>query len=211
MREGTGWRLAEPVPHLKVPRRHPSPVLSTGQEFPMKQTVSVAAMAVLGGAVALGIGCKKKPAETAPAAVAPVTEAPAPVEEAPAEVQEMALNFSRVYFEFDQATLNAASKAALDSNAEIMKKKTDIKVEIQGHADERGTTDYNLALGTRRAQAVRDYLVAQGIAPSRLTVVSYGEERPLVQGHSETAWSQNRRAEFRITWGDAGNVQGTVP
>jgi len=175
----------------------------------VKSSAPAVMAAVFFGSLALGIGCKKKPTETAPA-VAPITEAPAAPQEAPPEVQEMMLNFSRVYFDFDQSTLGSASKSALDTNAAIMQKKADIKVEIQGHADERGTTDYNLALGTRRAQVVYDYLSAQGIAPSRLKVVSYGEERPLASGSSESAWSQNRRAEFRITWGDTTNVEGTV-
>ncbi len=170
--------------------------------------VSIPAALVV-GSLALGVGCKKKATETTPTA-APVSSSSTKTQEVPQEVREMALNFSRVFFEFDKSELNASSKAALDSNAAIMGKKIDIKVEIQGHADERGTTDYNLALGTRRAMAVADYLKAKGVSPARFKVVSYGEERPLVSGSSESAWSQNRRAEFRITWGESTDVEGTV-
>ena len=86
-----------------------------------------------------------------------------------------------------------------------------MKVEIQGHADERGTTEYNLALGQKRAAAVRQFLLAEGVAPSRLSTISYGEEKPRAAGESETAWAQNRRAEFRITWSGDALVQGTTP
>ena len=114
----------------------------------------------------------------------------------------MVKNFQRVYFDFDSATLADDSKAALAENAGIMAANPDIKIELQGHADERGTTDYNLALGQRRADAVRRYLSAQGVAGSRVTVVSYGEEKPLDSRSFEGAWTKNRRAEFRITWGE---------
>lgn len=159
-------------------------------------------------AATAGLGCKKKPTDTTP-----VTSAPLPAEapkEVPREVQEMKANFERVYFDFDSSELTDGTKTLLDSNVALMGKKTDIKVEVQGHADERGTTDYNLALGQRRAQAVYNYLTARGVAPSRLKVVSYGEERPLASGSSETAWSKNRRAEFRITWGEDPNVAGST-
>ena len=160
-------------------------------------------------ALPAGLACKKKPTETG-GGEAVLTDANSTKQNVPAEVQEMARNFSRVFFDFDKSELTAETKAALDSNVAIMQAKADIKVEIQGHADERGTTDYNLALGTRRAQTVLSYMSTQGVAPSRLKVVSYGEERPLASGSSETAWGQNRRAEFRITWGEAADVSGTV-
>ena len=156
-------------------------------------------------------GCKKKGEVTEPpvdvGAGTPTTQPAAPV---PTHVQEMVDNFSRVFFEFDAAELAGDSKAALDANVVIMQKHPDVKVQIQGHADERGTTDYNVALGQRRAEAVRQYMAAQGIAPSRITLLSYGEEVPLDPSSNERAWSQNRRAEFVITWGGEGDVQGTV-
>lgn len=155
------------------------------------------------------VGCKKKPAPPEAPIAAPPAPAPAPAAApVPEPVVEMVKNFQRVYFDFDSAALSSDSKDALSENASIMQANTDIKVELQGHADERGTTDYNLALGQRRADAVRRYLSAQGIAGSRITVVSYGEEKPLERGSSEGAWTKNRRAEFRITWGEG--AKGTT-
>ena len=127
----------------------------------------------------------------------------------PAAVREMAANFSKVYFEFDSATLTSAAQQALSANVRIMMDAADVKVEIQGHADERGTTDYNLSLGEKRADSVKKYMVAGGVSPSRITTISYGEERPVDPTTTEVAWSKNRRAEFRITWGQSG-VGGTT-
>ena len=154
------------------------------------------------------LGCPKPPPPEPPPPPPPVVEEVKPEEKA--AVQEMVQNFSKVHFEFDSSELASDSLDALKANAGIMQKFTGIRVEIQGHADERGTTEYNLALGQKRATAVRDYLVNMGVADSRLKIVSYGEERPAVSGHSETAWSENRRAEFRVIAGEAP-VQGTVP
>jgi len=168
--------------------------------------VVIAALACL----ALSTGCKKKPPEETPVYEPAPAPAPKPAAEVPKEVTEMVANFSKVYFDFDQADLDGSSKAALDENAKIMAQHSDLKLELQGHADERGTTGYNLALGQRRANTVMKYLVSQGVARSRLKVVSYGEERPVDGGHYETAWSKNRRAEFAITWGDTSGVRGTT-
>ena len=115
-------------------------------------------------------------------------------------------NFERVFFDFDSSDLVDSSKAALTDNVKIMQAHNDVKLQIQGHADERGTTDYNLALGQRRADAIKNHMINQGVAPSRLAVVSYGEEKPLDPGSNERAWAQNRRAEFIITWGDAATI-----
>ncbi len=164
---------------------------------------------VLGAALMLStsLACKKKPTATEPVTMAPP---PAVTKEVPREVTEMGKNFERVFFDFDAAELTDVTKTVLDSNVALMAQKTDIKVEVQGHADERGTTDYNLALGQRRGQAVYNYMTARGVAPSRLKIISYGEERPLSRGSSETVWAQNRRAEFKITWGDEAGVTGTT-
>ena len=126
-------------------------------------------------------------------------------------VAEMQANFQRVQFQVDSSDLDADSKRALNANAALMRRFADIRVEIQGHADERGTTDYNIALGQRRANAVRQHMIEAGVANSRITVVSYGEERPLADASTEVAWSQNRRCEFRIISKGAGEaVQGTT-
>lgn len=162
-------------------------------------------------AVAASVACQcgKKPPETVVAPPPVVIETPVPAK--PPEVQEVARNFERVFFEFDATTLNAESKAALSDNVSILQKYPDLKVEIQGHADERGTTDYNLALGEQRAAAIRAYLTAAGVPASRVTTITYGEERPIDPAATEVAWAQNRRAEFRITWSPTPTVTGTVP
>jgi peptidoglycan-associated lipoprotein len=100
-----------------------------------------------------------------------------------------------VYFDFDRSDIRADARDALMANAERIKASSG-NVTIQGHCDERGSTEYNLALGERRASAVKRYLVDLGVASSRLQTVSFGEDRPAVQGHDESAWRYNRRADF---------------
>ncbi len=157
-------------------------------------------------------GCKKQGPESvavSDGSVSPPTEAPAKQAPVPENVRQMAANFSKVFFDFDAATLDHTGQDALRANVEIMMGASDVKVEIQGHADERGTTDYNLSLGQKRAEAVKKYMVAGGVSPSRLATISYGEERPVDSSATEVAWSRNRRTEFRITWGQ-GEVRGTT-
>jgi peptidoglycan-associated lipoprotein len=101
-----------------------------------------------------------------------------------------------IFFEYDKADLTADSKTVLEENARWLRQFADAGVIIEGHCDERGTEEYNLALGDRRAQATKDYLVQLGVAPERLEVISYGEEKPFSPGHDETSWAQNRRAHF---------------
>ena len=155
-------------------------------------------------------GCKKK-GDTEPVVTAPptptVTEAPPPPV---AEPTKQSASLSRVYFDFDSSSLSGSSKSSLGKNASVMNDHSSVKVEVQGHCDERGTTEYNLALGQRRAAAAKKYLTDQGVSPSRLTVISYGEERPLERGGSESAWAQNRRAEFRVTSGGDGLVSSSL-
>ena len=165
---------------------------------------------LLSVAMLVGVGCKKKP--VGENTINTVTEAPpeAAKPEAPAEVKQMIQNFQRVYFDFDSTTLANDARAALDDNVVIMQSNTDIRIEIQGHADERGSTDYNMALGQKRAEAVTRYMQSKGIASSRIKVVSYGEERPLDGSNGERAWTKNRRAEFAIDWAGEAQVQGTT-
>lgn len=103
-----------------------------------------------------------------------------------------------IYFEFDKSRLLPESKAVLRVKAEWLKANPEALAIIEGHCDERGTNEYNLALGDRRAQSGKTYLVDLGIAAERLTCISYGEERPLDPGHDEAAWAKNRRAQFVI-------------
>jgi peptidoglycan-associated lipoprotein len=107
--------------------------------------------------------------------------------------------FQPVFFAYDQDNIDAAGQQALNNNAELMKKYPTWIITIEGHADERGTAEYNLALGERRALAARNYLVSLGIPADRLRTVSYGKEFPFEPGHEEAAWSKNRRAHFVVT------------
>ena len=104
-----------------------------------------------------------------------------------------------VFFDYDSADLSPAAKSALDENAGVLKKYGTWVLTIEGHCDERGTPEYNLALGERRAVAARTYLVALGVGADRLRTVSYGKEFPFDPGHDEGAWAKNRRAHFVVT------------
>ena len=103
------------------------------------------------------------------------------------------------FFGLDSAELDGAAQGAVQSNAELLKKYSSWVITIEGHCDERGTAEYNLALGERRAVAVKTYLVSLGIPPDRLRIVSYGKEFPFDPAHTDSAWSKNRRAHFVIT------------
>jgi len=107
-----------------------------------------------------------------------------------------------IYFEYDRSEIRADGREAVRNNANLFRKWENWTVTIEGHCDERGTNEYNLALGERRAKAAQRALEAEGIASSRIRTISYGEERPSDPGHTETSWSRNRRAEFRA---NAGN------
>lgn len=101
-----------------------------------------------------------------------------------------------VYFDYDKSNLNAETVAQIKSNAAWLKTNSAVNIQIEGHCDERGSIEYNLALGERRAKAVRSALVKEGIAAARLSIVSYGKERPLALGDSESVYAKNRRANF---------------
>jgi peptidoglycan-associated lipoprotein len=103
-----------------------------------------------------------------------------------------------IYFDFDKYNLREDARNTLDRNAEILRANPDLGITIEGHCDERGTNEYNLALGENRAKAARDYLVRLGIDRSRISIISYGEERPVAHGHDEASWAQNRRGEFDV-------------
>jgi len=134
----------------------------------------------------------------APPAEAPVRPAPAPAAPAPAAAPQPA-PLKDVFFDFDKFAIRDDQKAALDANATWLKTNPRARITIEGHCDERGTPEYNLGLGERRAKAVKDYLVSAGIAADRIVTVSYGEERPFVLGHDEAAWKWNRRGHFVVT------------
>jgi peptidoglycan-associated lipoprotein len=103
-------------------------------------------------------------------------------------------NIQDAYFDYDSYSLRDDARQALADSARALKQRMHIRVTIEGHCDERGSEAYNIALGDKRANAARDFLVSQGIDPSRIDIVSYGEEKPFATGHDEAAWQQNRRA-----------------
>jgi peptidoglycan-associated lipoprotein len=112
-------------------------------------------------------------------------------------LQWVALEGARpVYFDYDSSALRGDAIETLKENARIMKETPNQRIQIEGHCDERGTQEYNLALGERRALAVREFLINLGVSGDRLLTVSYGEEKPAEDGHDESAWRMNRRAEF---------------
>ncbi|MEJ2539726.1 MAG: OmpA family protein [Gemmatimonadota bacterium] len=106
-----------------------------------------------------------------------------------------------VYFDFDESALTPATERTLRAKVDILRANPSLRMSIQGHADERGSTEYNLALGTRRAEAVREFFTGFGLDGSRFAITSFGEERPAAMGSNEQAWALNRRAEFVITSG----------
>lgn len=158
----------------------------------LKSTLSLTAVVI-----ALGLSSctkdEKKPAEP----VAPVaSETPA----APtAETTSVELKTTPIYFGFDDYTLSSEAQSILTAMAEGLKANKSAVVQIEGHCDERGTVEYNLALGERRAQSVKNFLSQLGVEGARLSTISYGEEKQVAQGHSEESWAKNRRAEFIVT------------
>ena len=104
-----------------------------------------------------------------------------------------------VHFDYDKYMLSPAAREILKNNAEWIKQHPKVSVQVEGHCDARGTEEYNIALGQKRAESVRKYLVDLGVVPGKLTTVSYGEDKPIVKSEAEEAWAKNRRAEFVIT------------
>jgi peptidoglycan-associated lipoprotein len=123
-----------------------------------------------------------------------LVEAPKPRKPVKGEISPL----QDVFFDFDMSVLRDDGKAALNQNVAWLKAHPDTKVIVEGHADARGTNEYNLALGERRARAVRDYLVTVNIDPGRISIISYGEERPFVPDHDESSWKWNRRGHFVV-------------
>jgi len=155
-------------------------------------------------AVLLIAGCATEPETTQPGAGAAGAGAGAGTAgmPAPGSVEEFVQEVGdRVFFDFDRHDLTPEARQTLDRQAAWLEEYPSTRVQIEGHADERGTRSYNLALGERRATAVRNYLVALGVAPTRIQTISYGKERPAVVGSGEYAWSQNRRGVTVITDG----------
>ena len=136
-----------------------------------------------------------------PPAPAPKPVPPPPPPPPPAETFESVAKQlgGDVMFEFDSFTLGDAQRSQLQPTAEFLRRRTTVRVTVEGHADARGTNEYNLSLGERRANAVKDYLVSLGVAGDRLSVISKGEEQPVCGDQNEGCWAQNRRSHFVVT------------
>lgn len=170
--------------------------------------------AVLLLAVLLALaGCASKtvseptaaPVAAAPTATTDLSQQPAalgvesqPVQSGPVADLQAVAGLERIHFAYNQFTLEDAARATLEQNAIYLRNNSAVKIVIEGHCDERGSDEYNLALGERRALAAKNYLVSLGIAADRMRVISYGEEKPLVAESNEAAWAKNRRAEFLV-------------
>ena len=138
---------------------------------------------------------------TAQAPAKAVEKAPIPGPR-PGSQEDLVVNVGdRVFFDFDKYNLKPDARAILEKQAAWMKQFASVTVSIEGHCDERGTREYNLALGERRANSVKDFLIALGISPSRVKTISYGKERPVALGSDEQAWTQNRRGVTVVTGG----------
>ena len=167
-----------------------------------KKWIFLALLLVIPGLM-FSVSCQKKLVDASPEpmakeepAPAPKPEpapAPAPVSKAPGVVMQ-----EDIYFEFDKATLTPSAQDNLLRKAEWLRENSDVTVTIEGHCDARGTNEYNLALGDRRAESAKAFLVDLGIAMSRITTISYGEERPVCTQQDEECWAKNRRDNFVV-------------
>lgn len=179
-------------------------------------TKGAARLALIGLAVASLAACTSRPKPAGPAEpVAPPTQ-PAPPPEPtplppqdpvgqgplPGSIQDFVVNVGdRVYFDTDSYSVRADAQPLLAGQAQWLNRYSSVRVRIEGNADERGTREYNLALGARRANAVREFLIGQGVSASRIETISFGKERPLDAGTNEDAWAKNRNARTAITDG----------
>ncbi len=140
------------------------------------------------------IGCSTCCKEAVVAPPPPPPPSPPPS----ASVVPVGTELGDVFFAFDSAVLSTASESQLNDNVQWMNDNPSASVVIEGHCDERGTDEYNIALGERRAETAKNYMANAGVDPSRMQTVSYGEERPFDPGHDEDAWAKNRRAHFAV-------------
>ena len=142
---------------------------------------------------------KTEAVKTQPVAQAEAKEGAAQGDKSAAKLEQLQEALEKIYFDFDAYKLSDQARSTLVKDAELLKKMSAAKVRIEGNCDERGSDEYNLALGEKRARSAMQYLVTMGIPTERLSVISYGKEKPADPGHDEAAWSRNRRDEFVIT------------
>lgn len=139
-----------------------------------------------------------KLASTSPTSQSNPTQVLAQPSQKVSSIAELQSSLNKIYFDFDSAGLSESARSTLTKNAAALAKETTAKIRIEGNCDERGSAEYNLALGERRAKAAQQYLSTMGVNPDRLSIISYGKEKPAVQGNDETAWVKNRRDEFTV-------------
>jgi peptidoglycan-associated lipoprotein len=162
----------------------------------MKRIAERTTVLILTVAVAGLVACQSNP-DPAPAPAKPDSEfTPAPEPVAPTRTTPAAVELGAIYFDFDSSAIRADARPVLRTNAESLRR-ANASVTIEGHCDERGDEEYNLALGERRATSVKRYLQNLGVSSGSMRTMSYGEAKPAVQGHDESAWRWNRRSEFR--------------
>ncbi|CAN5759310.1 hypothetical protein BH23GEM9_BH23GEM9_37170 [soil metagenome] len=173
------------------------------------RNVRMATLLVMVGLV-VGACSKKQPPVQTPPPAPPAQQTPQQQQTTPvrddsaerdaAEMRRVAAILEQiVFFDYDEATIRSDAQEALAAKVPFLRANQAIRMRVEGHADERGSVEYNLALGMRRANAVRDYLSGFGLDAARFETFSFGEDRPMSQGSGESAWSQNRRAEFRVS------------
>jgi peptidoglycan-associated lipoprotein len=172
------------------------------QKMQKKVWMVVALLLVMPGLLFL-VSCQKKVAAQAPVAKAMEAPKPAPAPApapAPMVMTTPAFMTERIYFDFDKSALKMEAQSLLKKKADWLKSTMKAKVTIEGNCDERGTAEYNMALGERRAQAAKKFLVDMGTDPKRITTISYGKERPVDPAHNETAWAKNRNDGFVVSY-----------
>lgn len=177
----------------------------------MKRNVRIVAVMAAAGLVVGACGKKQPPVAPQPQAPVPIAQPTQPPATTPArdgdaereaEIRRLtAILEQMVFFDYDDSSIRVDAQESLAAKVPFLRANPSIRMRIDGHADERGSVEYNLALGMRRANAVREYLTGFGLEAARFETYSFGEDHPLVHGTGEAAWSQNRRAEFRVTSG----------
>lgn len=165
-----------------------------------KKVWMILALLLVIPALMVTVSCQKKAVAVAKEPVPEAKPAPPPPPAGPSEEEQAIATIQQedVYFEFDKSTLTPVAQETLTRKAELLRKFQNLAVTIEGNCDERGTNEYNLALGDRRAESAKAFLVQLGIEASRMTTISYGEERPVCTEHTEECWAKNRRDHFAV-------------
>ena len=164
----------------------------------MKKMLRLGLFSALACLLLVAAGCASKKLESVEPAGESLVDMTLPTLTGEAVAAAEELTNAKIYFEYDKFDIQPESRRVLARKAELLKQFPQIKVSIQGHCDERGTEEYNLALGERRARAAQEFLAYSGVNPTQMELISYGKLRPAVQGNNESAWALNRRDEFIV-------------